>query len=232
MKVEQSFQDQRILLLGGAGFLGSHLAGAFVKLGARVTVVDPCIEKTGGNPQNLSSIAAKINWLEFRVGDETDLVKLVAEHELVVDAMGLVSHHIGLAEPCLDLELNYLNHLALVTALCQAPRPVVYLGSRGQYGKIIGQAAEDYRQLPLDPQGVHKAAAESVFRIYGERFQFPCLSLRLGNCFGPRQLKEGGDVGLVGGFIRQLLAGQNVELYGSASRKRELLFAYHPEKTD
>jgi UDP-glucose 4-epimerase len=78
---------------------------------------------------------------------------------------------------------------------------------------------------PRDPQGIHKQAAESLFRVYAARHGFAGVSLRLGNCYGPRQPTQGRDIGLVGGFIRQLLEGAPVEIYGNpATRSRQLVY--------
>jgi len=209
---------------GGAGFLGSHIVTELVSAQAAVTVLDPCIPKTGGNPKRLAHLANAIEWIRRPVEDNPILVEAVSESEFIFDAMGLSKHHMGIADPEFDLRCNYQSHLHLITTINRFARPVIYLGSRCQFGKLDGLVDEESPQTPLDPQGIHKTAAESLYRIYAERYGWPVLSIRLGNCFGPGQPVEGNDLGLVGEFIRVLQKGHCVSLYGDEKRQRNLLY--------
>jgi UDP-glucose 4-epimerase len=211
------------LVCGGAGFIGSHVVDALLERGVRVTVIDPCHPRTSGSPRNLAGVASRIEWLQDPVERVPELDAIVASADVVIDAMGFTHHAEGIREPRLDHELNYAIHLPLLEAVNRHPRLFLYLGSRGQYGRIAGIVDEDAPQIPLDPQGVHKAAAESMIRIYSARHRWPALSLRLGNCFGPRQ-PLGADPGLVGGFIVSVLRGEQVVLYGAEDRRQHLLF--------
>lgn len=216
---------QRVLVCGGAGFLGSHIVAALLSSGAEVTVLDPCMPGTGGREQNLVPFSERMKWLRVQSDDQNSLDEALSWCDLVFDAMGFTRHHVGIANPLLDLELNYLSHVHLALALNRSPRPLVYLGTRGQFGSSAIPLDEETCQVPLDPQGVHKSAAESLLRIFSVRRGWPMLSVRLDNCFGPGQLVSGDDIGLVGGFIRTLRAGARVELYGTAERTRNLAFA-------
>jgi len=218
------FAGKRILVCGGAGFIGSHLVDALVRLESKVTVIDPCFAETGANPGNLELSKQYIEWIAQPIQAVRNLEFELRHFDLVIDSMGLTKHHIGLKNPQLDLAHNYQCHLVLIEALSRQPVPTLYLGSRAQYGKLEGIISEDSPQNPLDPQGVHKAAAEAMFRIYSQRNGWPCMSLRVGNCFGPRQTVIGDDVGLVAGFVRSILADQIVELYGDSTRQRHILY--------
>jgi UDP-glucose 4-epimerase len=214
-----------VLVCGGAGFLGAHLVGGLVAAGAQVVVVDPCVEGTGGSAKNLAHFGDSIRWLRTSSADKSALMAALRDCDLVFDAMGFTRHHVGLADPMLDLQLNYLSHLHLAMALNEVPRPLVYLGTRGQFGRHTCLLLEESPQVPLDPQGVHKSAAESLLRIYSSRHGWPVLSARLDNCFGSGQPVDGGDVGLIGGFIRALRAGERVMLYGDPGRSRRVTYA-------
>lgn len=218
------FAGKRILVCGGAGFIGSHLVDTLVGLGSKVTVIDPCFAETGANLGNLELSKPCIELMALPIQKVKNLEFELKRFDLVIDSMGLTKHHLGLDNPQLDLACNYQCHLALIEALSRQPVPTIYLGSRAQYGKLEGVVSEDSPQNPLDPQGVHKAAAEAMFRIYSQRNGWPCRSLRIGNCFGPRQVVMGNDVGLVAGFVRSILAGQIVELYGDNTRQRNILY--------
>lgn len=219
------YRGRRVLVCGGAGFLGAKLVAALLAAGARVVVLDPCHPATGCRPSALAGYGDALVWHRTGVEDGAILSAALAGCDFVIDAMGLTRHHVGLADPLLDLALNHASHLHLLTALLTTPRPVLLLGSRCQFGDLAPDTDEDAPQRPLDPQGVHKAAAEQAFRIYAARNGLSVLSARLGNCFGPGQPLDGDDIGLVGGFIRTLCQGGTVALYGGPERERNLAYA-------
>lgn len=216
-------ETRTVLVCGGAGFLGSHLVEGFVRAGMAVTVVDPCHPRTGGSPPNLEKVAGVITWRREGIEHLADLPEFLGGFDLVVDAMGFTHHHAGLQEPSLDHQLNYAIHLPLIEALNRTPRRLVYLASRGQYGRVSGEADESCPQVPLDVQGVHKMAVEGLIRIFSGRHGWPAVSLRLGNCFGPRQ-PTGDDPGLIGGFVMNILRDEAIEVYGSPSRVLQAVF--------
>lgn len=224
MALNQNQKVQRVLVCGGAGFLGAHIVATLLASGAEVTVLDPCVPGTGGREENLAALSERITWLRAPASDQDALNEALSDCNLVFDAMGFTRHHVGIENPLLDLELNYLSHVHLALALNRFPRRLVYLGTRSQFG-AASPIDEHACQVPVDPQGVHKSAAESLLRIFSARYGWPMLSVRLDNCFGPGQLVTGEDIGLVGGFIRTLRAGKRVELFGTVDRSRNLAFA-------
>jgi UDP-glucose 4-epimerase len=166
----------------------------------------------------------RLRWLRQGIEAVEELDALVAEVDVVVDAIGFTHHHEGLHEPQLDLALNYTVHLPLLQTLNRVPRTLVYLGSRGQYGRVQGVVDESAPQSPIDPQGVHKVALESMIRIYAAKYSWPAVALRLGNCFGPRQ-PMGNDPGLIAVIVKGILGGEDVQIYGSHERREHMLYA-------
>jgi UDP-glucose 4-epimerase len=217
---------KHVLICGGAGFLGSHVARRFVAAGDRVTVVDALVPGTGGSLDNLADIRGAIDVRAVPVDAVDDLPALVASAGVIVDAMAWTRHLAALQDPVQDMRLNLAPHLTLIQALRgQGPRLVIYLGSRSQYGRMPARVVtEDQPMTPQDPQGVHKVAAESHFRNYAGLDGYHVVSLRLPNCFGEGQPVSGEDIGLVGGFIRTLCHGGTVTVYGEG-RRRALLYA-------
>ena len=107
---------------------------------------------------------------------------------------------------------------------------VMYLGSRGQIcNAAADQIDDDAPRVPMDVQGIHKTATESHYRVFAKLNNTKVLSLIIGNTFGPRMPMEGSDIGLVGGFLRDILADRGIELYGKG-RTRE--FTYAPDLAD
>lgn len=214
-----------VLILGGAGFIGSHVAERFLRGGHRVIVLDGLIPRTGGSLDHLAAFLGDIELIEARVEAAADLPGLIADSDVIVDAMAWTSHHLALREPLRDLELNAASHLHLLGAVPpRAGKAIVYLGSRGQYGRVAGAAiTEETPMVPEDVQGIHKLAGESYYRVFAGLHGLRAASLRLPNCFGPRQPRGEGDIGLIGGFLHDLLADRTVKVYGA--RRRQLVYA-------
>ena len=123
------------------------------------------------------------------------------------------------------MQLNIGSHLALINALAHgSDKKVISLGSRVQYGNPkVETITEETPSVPQDVQGTHKQAAESNWQVYSRIKGFDVISLRFGNCFGPRQPTAGEDIGLIGLFIRDLLQGREIELFG-AGRRRPVIY--------
>jgi UDP-glucose 4-epimerase len=215
-----------VLICGGAGFLGSHVARRFVAAGDLVTVVDAIVPGTGGSLDHVAAIRDRIELRVAPIEAVSDLRGLVGASDVIVDAMAWTRHLAAVEDPLQDMRLNLAAHLTLVQALRrQGPRLVIYLGSRSQYGRPPARVvSEDEPMAPRDPQGVHKVAAESHLKNYAALDGYGVVSLRLPNCFGEHQPVSGEDIGLVGGFIRTLCQGGTVTVYG-AGRRRALLYA-------
>jgi len=146
---------------------------------------------------------------------------VLAESDVIVDCMGWTQHRAALDDPLYDLELNVASHLHWLRRVPDHLRAkVVYLGSRGQYADpATGDIGEDDPQEPRDVQGIHKAATERHFRLAASLRDLDVVALRLPACIGPNQPAEGEDIGLVGGFARDLLAGRAIRVYGRGRRR-------------
>lgn len=216
----------RITILGGAGFLGSRIAAAGVAAGHSVTIVDGLLPGTGGRRENLSEIASQVVFHHVQVAEFAELPKVLAGSDAVIDSMGWTCHLLALKDPAYDAQLNLAAHLEWLKRF--QPRPgqvVLYLASRGQYGcPVDSNITEETLMAPADIQGIHKLAAEHYFRYYSKALTVPVISLRISNCVGPNQPVSGPDIGLAGGFIRDLMSGKAVEVMG-VGRRRPVVFA-------
>lgn len=215
----------RLLVAGGAGFLGSRIAARYVEAGWEVTIIDGLLERTGGRADHLASLEGRVRFIPERIETVSDLPQLVAASALVIDCMALTSHRLAMEDPVYDLRLNAESHLHLIRAMrAGGAGRVIYLGSRVQFGDAMGpEIHEDTPMDPRDVQGIHKLAGELYFRVFAGTLGFKALSLRLPNCFGPNQPVSGEDIGLVGGLIRDLLHGRTVQVFGDG-RRRGLVF--------
>jgi len=210
-----------VTLFGGAGFIGSRIALACLRGGHRVRVIDGLLARTSGRRENLAPVAADIDFRAARIEHVGDLDRVLAESDVIVDCMGWTQHRAALDDPLYDLELNVASHLHWLRRVPDHLRAkVVYLGSRGQYADpATGDIGEDDPQEPRDVQGIHKAATERHFRLAASLRDLDVVALRLPACIGPNQPAEGEDIGLVGGFARDLLAGRAIRVYGRGRRR-------------
>jgi UDP-glucose 4-epimerase len=226
-KILNNYKKKKVLIFGGAGFIGSWLADFFLDNNWGVTVVDGLVDGTGGSIDNIVNIASEIHFIQEKLENINNFDKLISNQDIIIDSMGWTSHIGAIEFPERDVKLNLLSHIFLLEKIkkyADKSCSVIYLGSIGQYGtnenKIINESS---CFMPLDIQGVNKVAAESFFRVYSNIYKINTISLRLPNCFGERQPFKYKDIGLVGGFIRDALLNKKIEVFGS-NRKRNILY--------
>ncbi len=215
----------RVLILGGAGFVGSNLARFFDGRGYGVTVVDGFFPQTGSRRENLAGLSNRTTVIASAIESLSNLPALLNDTSLVIDCMAWTMHRLALRDPLFDCVCNVQSHLHLLAQIPEGcPATVVYLGSRGQYGKPNTPVIdEETPMIPEDVQGVHKTAADHHFRVFAKLKRLNVISVRFPNCYGPNQPRSGEDIGLIGGFIHDALQGKTVIVYGNHSR-RSLLF--------
>ena len=224
------YNNARVLVLGGAGFLGSHIVGRLAALGARVTSVDAMLSYSGANPANLRHLASSGN-VELVVEDVTEMADLTSRldgADVVFDAMGTTGHQWAYHQPELDLAANVTSHLTVLRGVAAASsKPhLVHLGTRAVYGRPQAPVVdEEHPREPIDIQGTHKLAAERHLELLADRAGVSATILRIGNCYGPGQRLSGGDVGLIGGFLRDIMGGGTAVVFGGPERRRDFLFA-------
>lgn len=219
-------KQKTILIIGGLGFIGSHLAKYLQNEGHKILVIDSLEPACQSSLDSLGAIASKIEIIQKKVSEITNWTELLAKADVLIDSFGLTSHLIGMEDPLEDERLNLTEHTILIKQLkAFKGKKVLYLGTRSQYGKAPSPITEDSPRIPTDPQGVHKEACEQLYRIYTEKYHFQFCSLRLANCYGENQKMTGKDIGLIGGFIKSSLEGEEIKLFGDENRSRQFLYA-------
>ena len=216
-----------ILITGGLGFIGSTLAIAEVKRGNKVTVVDALLPDYGGNKFNIKQIEKEI---EIETGDvrNTKLMeKLVKKKDIVYSLAGTLSHVDSMTDPFTDLEINCVSQLTLLEA-CRKYNPeskILFAGTRNQYGRAkYLPVDENHPMEPVDVNGINNIAAEWYYRLYHNAHGLRTCSLRLTNVYGPRHQMKHPRQGVLNWFIRQLIDGKTVELFGDGSQIRDINF--------
>ena len=108
---------KNILILGGAGFIGSNLAKEYVKLNHKVIIIDGFVKNTGANISNITNFLNDIEFYKEKVENLNNLTEIIEKSDLIIDAMGLTSHSLGMENPIRDIHLNLISHVAVIEAL-------------------------------------------------------------------------------------------------------------------
>lgn len=225
--LRDDYAGRRVLITGGAGFVGSNLAHRLVALGARVTVVDSLVPGLGGNPFNLEGIRDSICFSRIDLRDAHHLAPVIRGQELIFNLAGQVSHVDSMRDPLLDLELNVRSHATLLEE-CRRHNPVarvVLASTRQVYGRPrYSPVDEEHPVQPVDTNGIHKLASERYHLLYHEVHGLPVTVLRLTNTYGPRQLIAHARQGFIAWFVRTALLGGTIDLFGGGTQVRDMTY--------
>ena len=146
---------------------------------------------------------------------------------MLFNLAGQVSHIDSMRDPVTDLDINCRSQLSILEA-CRHNNPqiaIVFAASRQQYGRPQYLPVDERHPVrPVDVNGINKTAGESYHLVYGEAYGMHAVSLRLTNTFGPGQLVRHNRQGFIGWFVRTIVEGGTIELYGDGSQVRDLNF--------
>ncbi len=221
------FAGKKVLITGGAGFIGSSLCLELVKRGAEVTVLDALLPLYGGNLFNLKPVIDKIKFVEGDIRDKELVNDLVRNQDFIFDLAAQVSYIDSKDLPFLDLDINCLGRLTVLEAIrviAPATR-VIFPSSRMVYGKIHSTPVkEDHPTEPLSIYGIHKLTGEKYYRYYHDTFGLDTLIVRLPNPYGIRQQMKHNKYSIVGWFLRQALDGETISIFGEGLQEMDYLY--------
>jgi UDP-glucose 4-epimerase len=218
MNSEKERAKGTVCITGGAGFIGSHLADAFLAEGWRVLIID---NLSGGRKENVSP-GAELHVLDIRSKEAADLVReggvnLLVHHAAQMDVRKSVE------DPVFDADVNILGGLNLLEAARRGSVRQVIFASTG--GAIYGEqdyfpADENHPVRPVSPYGVSKLAFERYLFYYHVAYGLDSVCLRYANVYGERQNPHG-EAGVVAIFLNRLLAGQAPTINGEGLQTRD-----------
>ncbi|HEX8846845.1 MAG TPA: SDR family oxidoreductase [Pyrinomonadaceae bacterium] len=212
-----------VLVTGGAGFIGSHIAEAFAGDGARVRVID---DLSTGHRENLEEIRGEIDFQEASLADEAALRRALEDVELVFHEAAIPSVPRSVKNPvethvaCVDATFQLLN-----AARLSGVRRVVYAASSSAYGdqpQLPKQ--EEMRPDPLSPYAVAKLVGEYYAQVFTRSYNLETVSLRYFNVFGPRQDPGSEYSGVISRFIDALLSDEQPVIYGDGEQSRDFTY--------
>jgi len=223
----RTLKGARILITGGLGFIGSNLAIRLVREGADVTIVDSMIPEYGGNLWNVQPVRDQVRVNIADVRDDHAMKYLLREQDVMFNLAGQTSHLDSMENPFPDLEINARAQLSILECCRRHNRgiKVVFAGTRQVYGKPHYLPVDERHPLqPVDVNGINKLAGEQYHRLYHEVYGIRTTVLRLTNTYGPRMRVVDARQTFLGIWIRQLLEGRPLSVYGDGTQIRDFNF--------
>ena len=207
----------KIIVTGGAGFIGSHIVDLYVSYGHKVTVID---NLSKGKKENINP---KAKFIKVDIRDK-NLYKIFLKEK-----PDIVNHHaaqVSVAEsvrnPVYDADVNIYGSLNVFESSCKANVDKIIFASSGGviYGEVKGRSAKETDpEVPVSPYGVSKLAGEKYLRFLSRNY----VSLRYGNVYGPRQ-DPYGEAGVIAIFISSMLDGKTPTINGDGNYIRDYVY--------
>jgi nucleoside-diphosphate-sugar epimerase len=212
-----------VLVTGGAGFIGSHIASAVAASGARLRIID---DLSTGYRENLDEIKGDLDFFHASLADEKELRK-------ALDDVELVFHEAAIPSVPRSVENPRQTHIAsvestfslLLASRDKKVRRVVYAASSSAYGdQPTLPKIETMLPEPLSPYAVAKLVGEHYCQVFTRVYGLETVSLRYFNVFGPRQDPSSQYSGVISRFISALLGGERPVIYGDGEQSRDFTY--------
>ena len=214
-------KNRKVLVTGGAGFIGSHVADAYLRAGDEVWIVD---DLSSGRTSNVPSGAEFVE-MDIRDPEMRNLFRDV-RFDVVNHHAAQIDVRISVADPARDASINLMGLLNLTEAAIEVgTQRIVYVSSGGVvYGEPEEiPTPEGAPKLPLSPYGVTKLGGEYYLNYYRQIRGLEYVALRYSNVFGPRQDPHG-EAGVVAIFCNRLLSGQALTVFGDGEQTRDYVY--------
>jgi UDP-glucose 4-epimerase len=213
-----------VLVTGGGGFIGSHLAAHLLELGHRVRVLD---NFATGRRANIQMMDGEVELIEGDIQSYERVNKAVAGCEFVFHQAALPSVPRSVQDPLTSNATNVIGTLnVLLAARDHGVRRVVCASSSSVYGPGEAAAAkrEDHPAVPISPYATAKLAGEGYARSFNDVYGLETVSLRYFNVFGPRQDPTSQYAAVIPNFISALLAGRPPVIFGDGEQSRDFTY--------
>jgi UDP-glucose 4-epimerase len=213
----------RVLVTGGAGFIGSHLVDALLGAGHEVRVLD---DFSTGRRENLRHRAGAIELFEGTILDPEALRRAMEGVEGVFHEAAIPSVPRSVRNPAISNAVNVTGTLNILIAARDAGvRRLVYAASSSAYGAAAERALrESMPARPLSPYAVTKLAGEHYCQVFAQIYGLETVCLRYFNVFGPRQDPNAEYAAVIPKFLTALLDGRPLTVYGDGTQSRDFTY--------
>jgi UDP-glucose 4-epimerase len=211
-----------VIITGGAGFIGSHLAERFLREGWTVHIIDNLVT---GKRENVPS-GATLHEFDIRDAKAAELVAST-KPDVLAHLAAQMDVRRSVEDPMYDASVNVVGSLNLLEAVRkQTPRTRVVFASTG--GALYGDNTkppnfEDFKKDPESPYAITKLTVEYYLAYYGRVHKLDTVAMRFGNVYGPRQDPHG-EAGVVAIFCGRILTGRPLTIYGDGLQTRDYVY--------
>jgi nucleoside-diphosphate-sugar epimerase len=216
---------QRILVTGGAGFIGSHTVELLLKQGSDVVVLD---NLSFGKLENLNLAHPQLEFIEGDVLEFPLVADIIASCDAVLHLAAMSSVQLSIEDPIYSFQVNTQGFLHVLESVRRANRPIrlVYASSAAVYGDTTALPCDDAKPLtgsPLSPYTLQKRHCEDYANLYVALHNIPSLALRYFNVYGLRQDPSSSYSGVISRFIAAYKNETPITIFGDGSQSRDFI---------
>jgi len=224
-KALSKFKNRKVIVTGGAGFIGSHIAEELLKLEAKVIIID---DLSSGRIQNINYLSTIGNpeFIQGSISDIRLLKKCFSGSDYVFHLAAIASVPQSIDNPLISNEVNVVGTLnVLLTAKENNVKKVVFSSSCALYGDTTDlPLRENLLPNPLSPYAVTKLAGEYYCQVFKKVYGLDTVCLRYFNVYGPRQDPNSAYAAVIPLFIKMVLSGESPVIFGDGEQTRDFVF--------
>ena len=210
----------KVLVTGGAGFIGSHLVRGLLDRGDRIRVLD---NLSTGSKANLAGL--EIDFIEGDIRDAVVVQESIKDVNVVFHLAAFISVPGSMEDPLTCYAANLNGSLNVLMQASQVGvRRAVLASSAAVYGESESIVAENYPLNPLSPYAASKLAMEQVGKLFSQSFSLETVCLRFFNAYGPRQSPDSPYAAAIPKFIQVMLAGEPATIHGDGRQTRDFVY--------
>ena len=210
----------KVLVTGGAGFIGSHLVRSLLDRGDRVRVLD---NLSTGSKANLAGL--EVDFIEGDIRDAAVVQQSIKDVDFIFHLAAFISVAGSMEDPLACYEVNLNGSLNMLMQASQAGvRRVVLASSAAVYGESESPVAENHPLNPQSPYAASKLAMEQAAKLFSQSFSLETVCLRFFNAYGPRQSPDSPYAAAIPKFIQVMLAGEPATIHGDGQQTRDFVY--------
>lgn len=223
--IQQMLMPSRVLVTGGAGFIGSHTVSLLLDAGWQVVVLDNLFS---GKMENLDLTHPALEFVEGDVLEYPLLADLLADCQAVLHLAAIVSVPYSMEKPIYSMQVNTQGFLHVIEAIHQLRKSIrlVYASSAAVYGDVLSLPCRDDMSLtsaPLSPYALQKLHAEEYAHLYKHLYDLNSLGLRYFNVYGTRQEASSPYSGVISRFIDAYRKDEELLIFGDGKQSRDFI---------